>query len=273
MKFAVVLLCVALAVPALAKEDGWHRAKIHERMEQHSACEGDGCAAGGDRAGDNAVMVHPADESGYNSTGEYTGQNLPKAENPKKACCFVCPSTCGESHDRGCFKKCYRACGELCRVEAYAEEDECTIGENCGLVEAKPTGCDASPEPEPAAAATGVQGHVVAVEEPEIKSSATGMEKLCEDEGCEEPEVITEEDVESVDAPAAVSAEPQPNDPRDPDYQNSALEHRDEDQVTKAKQEQERATQRKLRHAQDVQRALQAAAEHERLCSAEEADC
>lgn len=271
MKLAVTLLCVALVAPALAKEDGWHRAKIHERMTQHSACEGDGCEGEGTRAGDNAVIVHPSDNSGYNSTGEYTGQNLPKVENPAKVCCFVCPSTCGESHDRGCFKKCYRACGELCRVDTFKEEDECTIGENCGLVEKPSTGCDAAPAPEPAA--TGIEGHVVAVEEPEVESGATGMEKLCEDEGCEEPEVITEDDVESIGTPASVHPHPQPNDPRDPDYQGSPLEYRDEDQVTKAKVQAERTQQRKLRHAQEVQRALQAAAERERLCSAEEADC
>ena len=164
-----------------------------------------------------SVVVHPKDGSAYNSTGEYRGGNTPpRTENPP--CCNVCPSSCDASGSN-CFKKCFRVCGEKCRVAQ--PKAECTLGVDCGMSKCSAKG-SAGPKPQfsrdplPATGSTGSTG-------------ATGGAVVVQKEGETEVQPAVEANVVSEDehkypahpGPAPTSTAPQANDPRDPEYQSA----------------------------------------------------
>lgn len=128
-------------------------------------------------------------------------------------CCHVCPRKCSKGSSK-CFHKCYKVCGSVCKVEAH--EGECEIGKDCEMTEKK-GGCDEPAAPTGATGATGIEGEVVDVTEAKVQKgqghaaakeatgpAATGVEGVHCGEGtgkpCEEPEVITEDDIETADA-------------------------------------------------------------------------
>lgn len=149
----------------------------------------------------------------------------------------MCPSSCPDGAGKDCFHKCYKVCGDACKVDAH--DGECTLGKDCDMV--KPAACPTAASA--AAPAPAELAHAEALGATGVASSATGAASLevaevpvdpCagNEAECTEPEVITEEDMETLGDEAHVVAV-QPNDPRDPQYQASPLAHADEDQLSK----------------------------------------
>lgn len=168
------------------------------------------------RASARTARAHSPPRRPFRAPGEYTGQNTPHEDKPERVCCHVCPRKCSESTGK-CFHKCYKVCGSACKVEAH--EGECEIGKDCEMTE-KTGGCDKPAEPA-ATGATGVESKVVDVTEPEVVKhhghaeatgpAATGVEGVHCGAGtgkpCEEPEVITEDDIETAEVAEDEAAE------------------------------------------------------------------
>lgn len=94
------------------------------------------------RAGDNSVVIHPDEDSGFNATGTYQGGSGLK-EN--KVCCTICPAVDECSHSNsGCYRKCHKTCGPHCVIPKEATAEPCELQRTCGLVAAASSSASSS---------------------------------------------------------------------------------------------------------------------------------
>lgn len=94
------------------------------------------------RAGDNSVVIHPDEDSGFNATGTYQGGSGLK-EN--KVCCTICPAVDECSHSNsGCYRKCHKTCGPHCVIPKEATAEPCELQRTCGLIAAASSSASSS---------------------------------------------------------------------------------------------------------------------------------
>lgn len=89
------------------------------------------------RSGDNAVVLHPVEGRGYNSTGAYSGGGRRKQTAGETPCCRICPS---QKIKMVRYNRCYSVCGPQCHVPNSASP--CEVGVDCGFANVGPTGQD-----------------------------------------------------------------------------------------------------------------------------------